>query len=134
MMRTIATLLTLTVATAAHAALPIRTPIATLPVAPGKLVTRVEATRVDFAPGQVMPEHEHLVPVVCFVVKGAFAISIGDDPVRNVTAGEVTIEPANVVVHYFRNLSGTEPAQLQCASLAGNRDKVLNVMLDPAAR
>ena len=133
-MRTIATLVMLTVATAAHAALPTRTPLAILPVAPGKLVTRVETTRVDFAPGQVMPEHKHLVPVVRFVAKGAFAVSIGDNPVRDVAAGEVTIEPANVVVHYFRNLSGTEPAQLQCASLAGDQDKVLNVMLDPAAR
>ena len=133
-MRTIATLLMLTVATAAHAALPTRTPIATLPVAPGKMVTRVETTRVDFAPGQAMPEHKHLVPVVCFVTKGAFAASIGDDPVRNVATGEVAIEPANVVVHYFRNLSGTEPAQLQRASLAGDQDKVLNVMLAPAAR
>ena len=127
-------LLLLTVATDASATLPARTPLATLPVAPGKLVTRVETTRVDFAPGQVMPEHKHLVPVVCFVAKGAFAVSIGDDPLRNVATGEVTIEPANVVVHYFRNLSGTEPAQLLCASLAGDQDRVLNVMLAPAAR
>ena len=133
-MRLIPTLLLLAIATGAAAALPTRTPLAILPVAPGKLVTRVETTRVDFAPGQVMPEHKHLVPVVCFVAKGAFAVSVGDDPVRNVATGEVTIEPANVVVHYFRNLSGTEPAQLQCASLAGDQDKVLNVMLDPAAR
>ncbi len=133
-MRLIPTLLLLALATGAAAALPTRTPIATLPVTPGKLVTRVVSTRVDFAPGQVMPEHKHLVPVVCFITKGVFAVSIGDDPVRNVAAGEVTIEPANVVVHYFHNLSGTEPAQLQCASLAGDQDKVLNVMLDPAAR
>jgi hypothetical protein len=36
-----------------------------------------------------------------------------------------------VTVHYFRNASSTAPAQLQCASLAGAEDKVLNVMLDP---
>ena len=80
-MRLNSALLVLAVATGASAALPTRTPLATLPVAPGKLVTRVETTRVDFAPGQTMPEHKHLVPVVCFVAKGAFAVSIGDDPV-----------------------------------------------------
>ena len=109
--------------------LPARAPIAILPVAPGKTVTRVETTEVDFAPGQKMPEHKHTVPVVCFVAKGAFAVSIGGAPERIVPTGQVTLEPAGTVVHYFRNVSPTEPAQLLCASLANDRDKVLNVML-----
>ena len=48
---------------------------------------------------------------------------------RRVTVGETTIEPAGEVVHYFRNLSKREPAQLYCAALAGNDDKQLSVML-----
>ena len=116
----------------AAAAIPVRTPLRVVPIAPGKTVDRVETTRVDFLPGQEMPKHKHNVPVVCFVSKGAFLVSIGADPVKNVAAGDVTLEPAGAIVHYFRNASPTEPAQLLCASLAGDEDKVLNVMLAPA--
>ena len=113
------------------AAIPVRTPLRVLPIAPGKKVDRVETTRVDFLPGQAMPEHKHNVPVVCFVTKGAFLVSIGNDPVKPAGVGEVTVEPAGAIVHYFRNASATESAQLLCASLAGDEDKVLNVMLAP---
>ena len=114
--------------------LPTRAPIATLPVMPAKTVTRVETTEVDFAPGQTMPEHKHTVPVICFVAKGSFAVSIGGAPERIVPMGQVTIEPAETIVHYFRNVSATEPAQLLCASLANDQDAVLNVMLPPPGR
>ena len=116
-------------AATAAAPIPVRTPIGSLAVAPGKSVSHVEMTRVDFLPGQVMPEHLHPVPVVCVVSKGSFAASIGRSPERRVTVGETTIEPAGEVVHYFRNLSKREPAQLYCAALAGNDDKQLSVML-----
>ena len=115
----------------AAAAIPVRTPLRVLPLVPSKTVSRVETTRVDFLPGQAMPEHKHNVPVVCFVTKGAFQVSIGADPVASVTVGDVTIEPAGAIVHYFRNASAAEPAQLLCASLAGDGDKALNVMLAP---
>jgi len=113
----------------AAAQIPVRTPIGSLAVDPGKTVTHVEMTRVDFLPGQIMPEHLHPVPVVCVVSKGSFAARIGRQPERRVTAGETTIEPAGEVVHYFRNLSKREPAQLYCATLAGPDDKQLSVML-----
>jgi quercetin dioxygenase-like cupin family protein len=116
---------------AAAAPIPQRVPLGTLPIAPGKAVDRVETTRVAFAPGQEMPRHKHNVPVVCFVVKGSFAVSIGDAPVRSYRAGDVTLEPAGAVVNFFRNASTREPAELLCASLAGKDDKVLNVMLGP---
>ena len=131
-MRTLAALAALGLASAATAAIPVRTPLRVVPIAPQKKVDRVETTRVDFLPGQAMPEHKHNVPVVCFVTKGAFLVSIGADPVRSVAVGDVTLEPASAIVHYFRNASGVEPAQLLCASLAGDEDKVLNVMLSPA--
>jgi quercetin dioxygenase-like cupin family protein len=115
---------------AAAAQIPVRAPIGSFPLAPAKSVSHVEMTRVDFLPGQVMPEHIHPVPVVCVVSKGAFAASIGRAPERRVTVGETTIEPAGEVVHYFRNLSANEPAQLYCAALAGPDDKQLSVMLN----
>jgi len=111
--------------------IPSRTPLAVIPIAPGKLVARVETTRVDFLPGQAMPAHRHTVPVICFISRGDFLVSIGDEPERRASLGTTTYEPPGVTVHYFRNASSTAPAQLQCASLAGAEDKVLNVMLDP---
>lgn len=116
----------------AQAPIPVRTPIAVLPIAPAKAVSRVETTRVDFAPGQAMPRHKHTVPVVCFVTAGEFRVKIGDAPEARAAQGSATLEPAGVVVGYFRNASATAPAQLTCASLAGDADTVLNVMLDEA--
>jgi len=109
--------------------IPVRTPVGSFPVAPAKSVTHVELTRVDFLPGQEMPEHMHPVPVVCFVAKGSFLVSIGADPVRRVESGETTIEPAGAVVHYFRNATNG-PAQLNCAALTGPDDNTLSVMLN----
>ena len=117
-------------AAAMAAPIPIRTPIGSLPIVPSKSVTHVELARVDFLPGQEMPEHMHPVPVVCFVTKGSFLVSIGAAPVRRVSVGDTTLEPAGTVVHYFRNVTN-EPAQLNCALLAGPDDKTLSVMLNP---
>jgi quercetin dioxygenase-like cupin family protein len=110
-------------------AIPLRTTIGSFPIAP-KSVTHIELTRVDFRPGQEMPEHLHPVPVVCFVTKGSFVVSIGATPIRHVGVGQTTLEPSNTVVHYFRNASAKDPAQLNCALLAGPDDKVLSVMLN----
>jgi quercetin dioxygenase-like cupin family protein len=122
--------LMLMAAAASAAPIPVRTPIGSFPIEPAKPVTHVETTRVDFLPGQEMPEHMHPVPVVCFVAKGSFLVSIGRAPVRTVTVGDTTLERAGEVVHYFRNASAREPAQLYCAILAGPDDKQLSVMLN----
>lgn len=114
---------------ASSAPIPIRVPVGSFAIDPAKPVTHVEATRVDFSPGQQMPEHMHPVPIICFVAKGTFLVSIGRAPVRSVTVGDTTIEHAGEVVHYFRNTSAREPAQLYCAALAGTDDRQLSVML-----
>lgn len=113
----------------AQPALPTRTPLATIPITTPKLVSRVETTRVDFRPGQVMPMHKHTVPVICFVSQGQFLVRIGNQPERLAALGSVTYEAPEVVVRYFKNASQTAPAQLQCALLAGDNDQILNVML-----
>src|SRR5438270_13576431 len=95
-------LLSLTVH-AAGAAIPIRTPIGSFPIEPSKAVTRVEMTRVDFLPGEQMPEHIHPVPVVCVVANGTFLLSIGAAPVRTITVGDTTIEGAGESGHDCRN-------------------------------
>jgi quercetin dioxygenase-like cupin family protein len=109
-------------------AIPVRNPIGSFQLAQLKPVSHVEMTRVDFLPGQVMPEHMHPVPVVCVVSKGAFEASIGRQPPQRVVVGQTTIEPAGTVVHYFRNLSRHQSAELYCASLAGPDDSQLSVM------
>jgi quercetin dioxygenase-like cupin family protein len=118
-------------AAAAQAPIPTRHPLAVTPVSPGKRVDRVETTRVEFAPGQAMPAHKHTVPVVCFVSKGEFRTKIGDQPERTAATGTSTYEPPGVTVPYFKNASATAPAELLCASLAGQEDRELNVMLAP---
>jgi quercetin dioxygenase-like cupin family protein len=123
-----ATLFT-TAAGALAAPIPIRTPIGSFAVNPAKTTSRIETTRVDFLPGEEMPRHMHPVPVVCFVAKGTFLVSIGSAPVRKVAIGDTTLEPAGEIVHYFRNASSNEPAQLYCAILAGKGDKELSIML-----
>ena len=116
-------------AAAAGAPIPTRTPIGTFVIEPQKAVARVEMTRVDFLPGQQMPEHMHPVPVLCVVSRGSFLASIGAAPVRKVSVGDTTIERAGEIVHYFRNLSATEQGQLFCTILVGQHDKQLSVML-----
>lgn len=122
--------LALIAAPALAGTIPIRTPIGSFPIAPAKPVTHVELTRVDFLPGQEMPEHMHPVPVVCFVTKGSFLVSIGASPVRRAGVGDTTLEPAGTLVHYFRNASSKDAAQLNCAAMAGPADNVLSVMLN----
>jgi quercetin dioxygenase-like cupin family protein len=112
------------------AAIPTRTAVGSFAIQPPKPVSHVEMWRVDFLPGQAMPGHMHPVPVVCFVSKGRFEVSIGDAPVRTVGVGETTLESAGEVVHYFRNLSKTESAELYCSVLASSGDKQLSVMLN----
>jgi len=78
-----------------------------------------------------MPRHKHNVPVVCFVTRGSFVVSIDTAPVRTVRAGDITLEPAGAIVNYFRNASARAPGELLCAALAGKADRELNVMLAP---
>jgi quercetin dioxygenase-like cupin family protein len=130
-MRTGIALLLLWGTAATAAPIPVRQPLGTLPIVPGKMVDRVETNRVAFAPGQEMPRHKHNVPVVCFVTKGSFLVSIGDAAVRTVRAGDVTLEPAGAIVNYFRNASTKASAELLCAALANKEDKELNIMLAP---
>lgn len=113
----------------AQAQIPTRTPLESFQITPGKAVARVDAMRVDFAPGQAMPRHMHPAPVVCFVAKGAFRYRIGDGAEQTAGPGTATLEPAGAVVQYFVNASTTEPAELLCAVLAGAEDRTTSVML-----
>jgi quercetin dioxygenase-like cupin family protein len=109
--------------------LPVRVPLGEVPLPRSKTVERVIVMRVNFGPGQAMPRHVHPAPVVCLVETGGFNIQIGDAPARDVHVGEVTLEPANVPIGWFRNLSTTSSASLVCTFLAGHDDHELSRML-----
>lgn len=115
----------------AAADLPVRVPLGEVPLPQPKSVERVIVMRVNFAPGQAMPRHVHPAPVICLVETGSFSAQIGDAPARNVQVGEVTLEPADVTIGWFRNLSATAPASLICTFLAGHDDHQLSRMLPP---
>lgn len=124
-------ILTMLALAQAAAGLPVRVPLGEVPLPEAKSVERVIVMRVNFAPGQEMPRHVHAAPVVCLVESGTFSAKIGDAPPRDVHAGEVTLEPANVEIGWFRNLSATAPASLVCTFLAGHDDHELARMLPP---
>ena len=115
----------------AAADLPVRVPLGEAALPAPKSVERVVVMRVNFAPGQAMPRHVHPAPVVCLVETGSFNARIGDTPARPYRTGEVTLEPANVPVGWFRNESATAPASLICTFLAGHDDRELSRMLPP---
>ncbi len=122
-------MLTMMMLAQAATALPVRVPLGEVPLPETKSVERVIVMRVNFAPGQAMPRHVHPAPVVCLVEHGRFSAQIGNAPAREVGTGEVTLEPANVEIGWFRNLSATEPASLICTFLAGHDDHELSRML-----
>ena len=113
----------------AAADLPVRVPLGEVPLPEPKSVERVVVMRVNFAPGQAMPRHVHPAPGVGLVETGSFRAQSGDAPARIARTGEVTLEPANVIVGWFRNLSATSPASLVCTFLAGHDDHELSRML-----
>jgi quercetin dioxygenase-like cupin family protein len=91
----------------------------------------VEATRVDFAPGQAMPPHHHTAPVVCIVADGSFAVKIGGKPETLVATAGVTFEAPGQRAAYFRNASRDHGAALLCTVLAADGDAPINVMDPP---
>jgi len=111
--------------------IPTRTPLASLRLPKPKTVDYVEATRVDFAPGQAMPPHHHTAPVVCIVAGGRFAVKMGGRPETTVPTAGVTLEAPGERVEYFRNTSTDHGAALLCTVLAADGDAPINVMDKP---
>ena len=121
-------LLILALAQAAQG-VPVRVPLGEVPLPEAKSVERVIVMRVNFAPGQAMPRHVHPAPVVCLVERGSFNARIGEAAARSYHTGDVTLEPANVIVSWFRNESADSAASLICTFLAGHDDHELSRML-----
>jgi quercetin dioxygenase-like cupin family protein len=71
---------------------------------------RVEAYRVELAPGQPAGPHFHPGPVAGYVERGLIAYERDGQPVRELRPGDVFFEPAGETIHRFDNLSAAEPA------------------------
>ena len=95
-----------------------RTPIASHTL-PGITVDHVPVVRLDFKPGQPTGRHVHPMPVIGYVLEGAFVVKVEGRPEQRFTAGQSILEPANVTIERFDNASTTQPAVLIAHYLAG---------------
>jgi quercetin dioxygenase-like cupin family protein len=71
---------------------------------------RMEAYRVELAPGQPAGPHFHPGPVAGYVESGLIAFERDGQPVRELRPGDVFFEPAGEVIRRFDNSSAREPA------------------------
>ena len=73
---------------------------------------------VTYPPGTGSPAHLHVNGVMAFVVEGAIASKVGDEPERTFRAGEAWWEPPGAIHRVSRNASPTEPATLLAIYIA----------------
>jgi quercetin dioxygenase-like cupin family protein len=71
---------------------------------------RMEAYRVEFAPGQGGGPHLHPGPVAGYVESGLIAFERDGHPMSELSPGDVFFEPAGETIRRFDNLSAREPA------------------------
>ena len=71
---------------------------------------RVDAYRVELAPGQPAGPHTHPGPVAGYVESGRIAFERDGHRVRELHPGDVFFEPAGEIIHSFDNLSDSESA------------------------
>lgn len=79
---------------------------------PGESPLDLTLVEVTYPPGTGSPPHVHASGVAAFVVSGAIASKVGDDPERTYHAGEAWYEPPGAVHRVSRNASASEPATL----------------------
>jgi quercetin dioxygenase-like cupin family protein len=86
-----------------------------LPGDPPRELTLVEVT---YPPGTGSPPHLHPNGVMAFVVAGAIASKVGDQPEQVFHEGEAWWEPLGAVHRVSRNASSVEPATLLAIYIA----------------
>ena len=86
-----------------------------LPGDPPREITLVEVT---YPPGTGSPPHSHPNGVMAFVVAGAIASKVGDQPEQVFHEGEAWWEPLGAVHRVSRNASSVEPATLLAIYIA----------------
>jgi quercetin dioxygenase-like cupin family protein len=86
-----------------------------LPGEPPRILSLVEVT---YQPGAGSPVHLHANGVMAYVVSGAIASKVGDEPEHTFHAGDAWWEPPGAVHRVSRNASATEPATLLAIYIA----------------
>ncbi len=107
----------------------IRKDLLSVPIAGGRQVSRVEVKQIDLQPGQETGLHQHPIPVVGYIAKGAIRFQLEGGPSLILPAGSAFFEPANVRVLRFDNASTHEPATFIAYYLLGEHDEQLIELL-----
>ena len=79
---------------------------------PGEPPRDLILVEVTYPPGTGSPPHLHANGVMAFVVSGAIASKIGEDPEQTFQAGDAWWEAPGAIHRVSRNASATEPAKL----------------------
>jgi len=78
----------------------------------------VTAVEVNYAPGKGSNAHRHPGITIAYVLEGAIASKVGDDPEQTYTVGQMFLETPNQLHAVSRNASATKPARLLAILLA----------------
>ena len=72
----------------------------------------VSVVKITTAPGATAGAHQHPGQIFAYLVKGEVESQVDPDPPKVYHAGDVFYEPPMHVHRHYKNLSGTEPAEL----------------------
>ena len=85
---------------------------------PGEPLRVLSLVEVTYRPGAGSPPHLHANGVMAYVVSGAIASKVGDEPEQMFHAGDAWWEPPGAIHRVSRNSSLTEPATLLAIYIA----------------
>ena len=99
-------------------------PLATAPISPEKMISRVEIQEITFESMRKAALHLHPIPVLSFIEEGGIAFQIEGQAVQHLEAGAALYEPANVRIARLDN-EGKTPARLIAFFMLGTDDHEL---------
>ncbi len=73
---------------------------------------------ISYAPGESSAAHRHPGITIAYVLEGAIASKVGDEPEKIHAAGQAFLETPNQLHGISRNASATKPAKLLAILLA----------------
>jgi quercetin dioxygenase-like cupin family protein len=95
---------------------------------PGEPLRVLSLVEVIYPPGAGSPAHLHPNGVMAYVVSGAIASKVGDEPEQLFHAGDAWWEPPGAIHRVSRNASLTEPATLLAIYIAPKRATATDLM------
>jgi quercetin dioxygenase-like cupin family protein len=85
---------------------------------PGEPLRVLSLVEVTYPPGVGSPVHRHANGVMAYVVSGAIASKVGNEPEQMFYAGDAWWEPPGAIHRVSRNVSLTDPATLLAIYIA----------------